>query len=142
MPRISKTLDKLLQLKDAGAVTADAAAQVGGADKIVDLGAGLVNASVVIDITAITTNGATAENYLITIQGSNSATFSTGNVVLANKEFGHSTTLEAGATTVAGRYIVPFSNELGGTIYRYVRAYHNVEGTAPSINYSAYIAKG
>jgi hypothetical protein len=43
--------------------------------------------------------------------------------------------------SVIGRYELPFSNEINGTTYRYARAYTNVSGTTPSINYTAYIVQ-
>ena len=88
--RIDRTFDYDLRLKDAGLVAADAAAQVGSADKILDLGAGRMDGTVVVDDSAV------------------------------------------------GRYELPTTNEINGTVYRYMRLYTDVAGTiATGINYSA-----
>ncbi len=64
MARTNGTYDTLLILKDAGLVAASAAAQVSSADKILDVGAGLVEGDVLIDITAIEEDGSAAQGTL------------------------------------------------------------------------------
>lgn len=138
---LHRTFDASLILKDAGLVAADAAATVAAVAKILDIGRGQVFADWVTTVSAIEV--ATGdENYLISLQGSNSATFASGIVVLAQLELGDSTTLEQGADSVIGKYVVPFRNILNGVHYRYVRLYTNVSGTiATGINYDSYLAK-
>lgn len=141
MKRHGFTFDANLELKDAGLVAADAAGTVDSVAKILDIGTGIVRSTAVIDVSAIEV--ATGdENYVITIQGSNSPSFASGNVVLATLEVGDSTTLEAGADSIVGRYELPFTNLLNETVYRYVRVYANVSGTlATGINYTVFLAK-
>lgn len=82
------------------------------------------------------------ERYDILLQGSNSATFASGIVVLARVAVGESSVIDASADTGTGRIVVPFTNEFMGTNYRYVRVYTAVEGTdvAAGINYTARLA--
>ncbi len=137
----SFTFDSSLELKDAGLVASSAAATVDSAAKIIDLGTGAVDSEVVIDISAIET-ASTDEIYTVKIQGSNSATFSSGIVELGSMELGHATPLTGDTTTTTGRYIICFSNNQNGTIYRYVRIYTVVAGSvATGINYTAFLVK-
>ncbi len=138
-----ETFDLDMRLKDAGLVAADAAAQVGGADKIIDLGLGRVDARVVLDTTAVEV--ATGdENYKIKTQFSASATFASGVVGGPQQILGDSTTLigESADSPAVGRYELPFCNEINGTLYRYMRLYTDVTGTiATGINYVAHMVK-
>jgi len=137
----SFTFDSSLEMKDAGLVATSAAATVDSAAKIIDLGSGAVDSEVVIDISAIET-ASTDEIYTVKVQGSNSATFSSGIVELGSMELGHATPLTGDTTTTTGRYIICFSNNQNGTIYRYVRIYTVVAGSVSTgINYTAFLVK-
>ena len=118
--------DALLNLKTAGAITASAAAQVSGANQILDVGAARFEAVAVINVTALDVADGN-ETYRVAIQGSNDATFATGVEEMA------STTV-----TAAGKIELGFVNRKYGTQYRYLRAYTTIGGTTPSINYTAY----
>jgi len=133
------TYDNNLALKDAGLVAASAAAQVAGAAKVVDLGAGRVEGAVVIDVSAIET--ATGdEKYELELQLSNDAAFAAGNVVAEVVKLGDSSTTGSSADSGTGRREMPFTNEVAGTIYRYARMYTRIAGTiATGINYTAFI---
>jgi hypothetical protein len=131
--------DNDLVLKASAAVTASAAGSV-----IADLGDGLVEGNMVIDVTAIDIVG-NDEIYDIILQLSPDAAFGTaGNIVercslnLSAKETKRS---DCDKDDVIGRYILPFSNEHGGTIYRYARIYTVEAGATSSITYSARLAK-
>lgn len=129
------TYDDALNLKDAGLVATTTTEST-----IVDLGAGLVDGYLVLDVSAVEV-ASTDEIYLICLEGSNVAAMSSGSVCLAQIEMGNSTA-PADADTSTGRFVVPFRNEQNGTIYRYVRIYTEVAGTvATGINFSAFIAK-
>ena len=145
MPNYNYIFDSGLQLKDAGAVTTSGQGQVGGSARIVDLGDGDVRGDLVLDVSAIDTTSAD-ESYKLILQGSNSASFASGNEGLAFIALGSATGVQGfnvvGAATAAGRYIVSFRNERGGTRYRYVRMQHVPAGTTPSINYVAYLSLG
>ena len=135
------TFDADTQLKDAGLVAADAAATVGGVAKIIDLGPGRVDGRVIVDITAAEA-ASNDERYLIKTQFSDVADFDTGSEVIKG-----GTALDVGALeitkdtedTPVGRYELPFTNQLNGVIYRYMRLWTEVQGNiATGINYSAF----
>lgn len=130
------TYDDALELKSAGAVTTTTTEAT-----ILDLGAGLVDGYLVLDVSAVEV-ASTDEIYLICLEGSTVAGMATGSVTLANIEMGNATA-PADADTGTGRFVVPFRNEQNGTIYRYVRIYTEVAGAiATGINFAAFIAKG
>ncbi len=142
MPRNQKdaTYDNATLLKDSGAVTASAAAQVLAANKILDIGLARLDGRVICDVSAITV--ATADNlYQIKCQFSNSATFASGVIGGSVLMLGHATMLVGeSVASVIGRYELWFTNELNGSLYRYMRMYTQVAGTTPSINYTAFLA--
>ncbi len=131
-------------LTSAGAVSAIVASQEGkvlDVAKIIDLGDGLVEGYMIVDIDAIDC-AAADELYEIFLQGAQSATFATAGLIrnLAALELGSGEMLtNATATTgdqgAAGeRYVVPFRNELNGVIYRYDRVYQQIaNGTGETI---------
>lgn len=140
---MSKTYDNDLLMKDAGLVASSAAATVGGVAKVLDAGAGLLDADLVIDVSAIEI-ASNDEKYSISIQGSNSATFASGIEQLATKILGANEAVEGDADSAIGRYVLAFRNERLGTKYRYLRVYTTVAGsiaTGGGINFTAYIAK-
>ena len=129
------TYDNALLLKAAGLVAASADGS------ILDLGAGLVDGYLVVDMTAceIATGN---EIYTVSLEGSNVAAMTSGSVCLAKKVFGNLVVPMDAALDTAGRYVIPFRNEEGGTTYRYVRLSTLVAGTiATGINFLAFIAK-
>lgn len=133
--------DTATQLKDAGAITADAPAQVGGANAILDLGLARVDARVVVDVSAIDVASGD-ELYNLRFQLSNSASFASGVIGGPILQLGDSTVLIGeSADSLVGRYEMGVCNEVNGTLYRYARLYTDVGGTTPSINYTAYLVK-
>lgn len=134
------TFDALTLLKDAGAITASAAAQVGGQAKVLDMGAGRFDGTVVVDVMAIDISSAD-EIYDIIIQGSNSSSFASGIENLAQLNLAATAVRDGGGqNSVVGRYEIGVTNEQADTVYRYVRAYTKAAGTTPSINYTAYLS--
>jgi len=131
----SKTLDAELILKAAGLVATSAAGSL-----ILDIGPGFMDADIVIDVTALEV--ATGDEiYTVSLEGSNVAAMDSASVELARMVLGNNPA-PADADTTTGRKILPFRNELEGTIFRYVRLHTTVAGTiATGINYSAFIAK-
>lgn len=130
------TFDSDLELKASASVTSSAAGSI-----IVDLGAGLVEGYMVLDVSAVEV-ASTDEIYDIVLEGSNVAAMTSGSVSLARIQMGNCTA-PADADTGTGRFAVPFRNEQNGTAYRYVRVYTVVAGTIDTtgITYSAFIAK-
>lgn len=130
--------DPNLLFKDAGLVAASAAAQVGGSAKVVDLGLGRFDGRMIIDASAIEVDTGN-EVYDIIVQLSNSKTFASGIVNGPSYKVGDSSVTAQSADSVAGRFELPFHNEIQGTLYRYARVYTIVAGTiATGINYTAF----
>jgi len=133
--------DSLDSAGDVSAIVASQAGKILDVAKVIDLGDGIVEGYMIVDIDAIDVTAAD-ELYEIFLQGSNVAAFATAGVVrnLAALELGSGELLtNATATTgdqgAAGdRYVVPFRNVINGTVYRYVRAYQQIaNGTGESI---------
>lgn len=125
--RNSQTFDYALRLKDTGAITASAAAQVGGVAKVLDVGLGArMTGKVVIEISALDFT-TTDETYDIALQGSDAAA---------------GTFVELGSikVTAAQRYELHFVNAIDKTLYQFLRLFTTVGGTTPSINYTAFVA--
>jgi hypothetical protein len=134
------TFDALTQLKDAGAVAASAAAQVASTNKILDMGAGRFDGTVIVDVSAIDVSSAD-EIYDIVIQGSNSSTFASGIENLAQLNLAAAAVRDGGGqVSTVGRYEIGVTNEQVDIVYRYIRAYTKVAGTTPSINYTAFLS--
>jgi hypothetical protein len=121
------TYDNLTLLKDAGVVTVDAAAQVGGSARVVDVGDAHMDAVAVVDTSAVDVSG--GNTYTVRIQGSSSLVFTTP-VELAARE-----------VKATGRLEIPFNNEVAGVYYRYIRAYNDTAGGTPTINSTIFLAK-
>lgn len=127
--------DDALVLKDAGLVASTTTETT-----ILDLGSGIVDGFLVLDVSAVEVAD-TNEIYLICLEGSNVAAMTSGSVTLAQIEMGNATA-PADADTGTGRFAIPFRNEQNGTVYRYVRIYTEIAGTiASGINFSAFVAK-
>lgn len=145
--RPSYTFDAELEFKDAGLIAADAAALVDGVAKIVDVGTGLFEADMVIDVSALEIASGD-ERYSVIIQGSSSPTFASDIAILAVLPLGDGTTIGTafGGSGVdvddaVGRYILPFRNERNNVYYQYLRTWTDVAGAiATGINYSAFAA--
>lgn len=136
------TQDSLTLLKDAGLVASDAAATVSASAQILDLGEGEMRGTVIIDATAVEVASGD-ERYAIQVQFSNSATFASGVVNGPTMVLGDAAAI-VGADTDngVGRYRLPVTNDVGGTVYQYMRLYTDVTGTiATGVNYTAYFAK-
>lgn len=135
------TFDLSTQLKDAGLVAASAAAQVGGAAKVLDLGLGRIDFRVIVDATAIEVDTGN-ELYTVLLQLSNSSTFASGIFNAGAILLGHSSTTLESASTAVGRRELPACNEVNGTLYRYARVYTVVAGTiATGVNFIAFMVQ-
>lgn len=136
----NRTVDTLLALKTAGLIAASAAVAT-----ILDLGSGEWEGELVLDVTALEI--ATGdEGYDLVLQGSPDAAFGTaGNIQdLMDLHLGADGTkrTDSDKDDVIGRYILPMTNRLIDTVYRYVRMYTVVVGTiATGINYTARLTK-
>ena len=135
------TFDANLQLKDAGLIAATGNGTVGGSAKVLDLGTGRVDTRAIIDVTAIETDTGD-EIYTIQIQGSNAVGFGSGVVNLAEKKMGKASLTGESADTSTGRFELPFTTDVDGVIYEFVRVHVIVAGTiATGINFTAWLPK-
>lgn len=109
---------------------------------IIDLGDGIVDGFIVVDVDSVEVATGN-EIYTLSLEGSNVAAMDSGSVCLAKKVFGNLVVPMDGALSAAGRYIIPFRNEEGGTIFRYVRLSAVVAGTIDSTGmvFSAFLTK-
>lgn len=130
----------------SGAVTEDGVGS-GGMFQILDdsiisdLGAGLVEGKLVVDVSAIEIFS-NDEAYKISLQGSEKSDFADTIEDLAILELGAAEVIGGDQDSTTGRYIIPFRTEKNGTIYRYVRLYIDVSGTiSTGITFLAYLGK-
>lgn len=139
---IDFTFDYDLRLKDAGLIAADDVAQVGGSDAILDLGAGRFDGRVIIDATAVEVADGN-ERFDIGLQFSNSATFASGVFQGPMQPLGDAGAIVgADSDNGAGRYELPFCNQLNGVTYRYMRMQIDVAGTVGTgVNFTANVVK-
>lgn len=141
--RLGFVFDGEQQLKDAGLVAADAAAQVGGTNKVVDIGDGIFHGVVMINATAVEIAD-NDELYEIYLQGSTSATFASTIVNLAMYPLGALEAMAANADqdVGVGIHYLPFINMQDNTVYRYVRLFTDVTGTVGTgINFEAFVGR-
>lgn len=151
----SFTLDAQTLLKDAGAVTSSGVGQVGGSDRVLDLGnltsgpaveqAAYTEGYFVVDVSTLD-RGTGDEAYDILLQLSDNASGngtgfdSSDNVrTLCSLRLGEELGSDADpdADGASGRVYVKVSNERLGTLFRFMRVAHVIAGTTPSINYQA-----
>lgn len=140
MGDFKRLYDANLQLLDSQAITTTDNAQVGGSDQILDVGSGLFEGTMNVNVTAIVINDDT-ELYQYKIQGSSSATFASTIVDLGVLELGANEVLSGDQDSTTGTYSIPFTNEQNGTRYRYLRLQVVVSGDSPSITSEAWISQ-
>ena len=128
-------------LNDPHSIKADQAGKVGGSVVILDLGTGMVEGVMVLDVKAIEIAD-NDESYKITLQGSNDENFASGIVDLAEITLGAAEVIGGDVDSTVGRCQVPFKTKKAGTIYQYVRAYVDVSGTVVTgISFAARLQK-
>ena len=128
-------------LNDPHSIKADQAGAVGGTAKVVDLGAGLVDGVMVLDVQAIEIAD-NDEAYKITLQGSNDENFASGIVDLAEITLGAKEVIGGDVDSTVGRYSVPFKTLKKGTVYRYARVYVDLTGSVSTgISFKARLQK-
>ena len=136
-----RVVDDLLVLKAKGTV---ATSMVGedpiGTDKSYDTGGGRTRGDVVINVYAVP-NILASTKFTMRLQGGKNSSFSTIND-LQILEIGDATQISGGSDLTTGRYILPFSNDLDGTVYRYLRHYLTIGGTVGTgIQYECYLSE-
>ena len=136
---------------NAAAYAATGYSQAYGADGFFDTGGNQstspkqqarIDAMLVIDVTAIKISAGN-ESYRLSVLLSNDPAFGAGNVEMAGE-----ISLGKGGSrdgvnmidSVVGRYELGFSTEQANVKYQYVKLRNTLGGTAPSINYQAFVA--
>lgn len=136
------TFDLDLQLKDAGLIAADDIAQVGGSDKILDLGDARVDGRVIVDATAVEVASGD-ESYHLVLEFSNESDFASGirqgpGIVLGDASA--AAMVNADEDNGVGRYELHFTNEINGEVFRFMRLAIDVAGTvATGVNFTAFV---
>lgn len=126
-------------LKDAGLLATSAAGQVDSEDVVIDVGSGLVEGQMIVDVSAIEIDSDN-ELYQISLQGCSSVGFTNTFTDLAVLELGAAEVVGGDVDSETGRYKIPFKNEKNGVIYPYLRTYCACSGSiVTGINYRAYI---
>lgn len=137
--RRSYVFDGDLECKDAGLIATSAAAQVGGSNKIIDVGVAAMLAVLVVDISAIEI-ASNDERYDIIVQGSSSSSFASTIVELGSMEFGAKEVLDGDQDSTPGRFEIPFINVQDDVVWQYIRVFTKIAGAiATGINYKAFI---
>jgi hypothetical protein len=137
--------DVALQLSDEGAVYKTTGfAQVTGVPAAIDLQSNtgvvpkqqaLINAAVIVDVTAIKISAGN-ETYKLLVLLSNDIAFGPGNVEQAGEIMLGKGVARDGSNmmdSVTGRYEIMFSNQVAGNFYQYAALYLIIGGTAPTI---------
>ena len=135
-------VDTLMQLKALGTV---ATTMVGefpiGTEKSFDTGGGATKGNFITNVYATPASILPQTKFVLKLQGSKNAAFSTIND-LQILEIGDSTQISGGSDLTTGKYILPFSNDLDGTVYRYLRHYLTAGGTCGTgMQYEVYLSK-
>jgi hypothetical protein len=127
--------------QESEAITACNATIVAGLD-IIDVGAGLIEANCVVDVTAIEI-ASNDELYTLAVQGSSDSDFTSTVECLAILELGAKEVLNySDVDSTTGRYNLPVRNERNGTTYQYLRLLCDVAGTVSTgITFSARLQK-
>ena len=123
-----------------GTSTEAAGQTAAGATATINLGNGRVDGRLYVDVTAIEIAD-NDEKYSIALRGSQSASWAT-NHDLAHLILGAKEVLGGSVDSTTGRYWVPFSNEIKGTIYSHARLYAVGAGTLTTgLTFSAWLGK-
>lgn len=141
--QMDATFDAATQLKDAGAVTADGAGTVGGQPRVVNVGTGLLSATLIVDVADLDLAGGD-EGYRIVLQGSTDPTFASGVSNLAEFNGGAAAAAAGEEGFGIGRLARGFNNiDEGGNILPYLRVFSDITpGTVgASVNYQAFIGQ-
>lgn len=142
-----QTFDALTELEDGAApITSPTAGQVGGSDKIIDIGGdgkpdsvdrereAELHGNMQVDVSAIDI-ASNDEVYHVILQGSSDSGFASTIVNLAILSLADAAVALGGSDEdgATGRFVVPFTTERNGTTFRFLRVFIDALGTTPSI---------
>lgn len=125
--------------------------------KTIDLGEGYTEGKLWVNVTAKGATGfsttASGTMYAWVIRGSNRSSFDSGCVPLGQLRIGAPTTVQdsirfsglfgaSSGSPTTGLYQIPFNNDYGGTVYRYLRVRFMIGGSAGTTpTWEAWISK-
>lgn len=130
------TYDESLKLR------ASAALIESGDGTILDLGPGLFDGFLVLDVASVEIATGN-EEYAISLEGSTVAAMTSTSECIGKAHFGKLVVPQDANRTAAGRYVIPVRNEVNGTLLRYVRISSVVAGTIDTTGmvFGAFLAK-
>ena len=135
---LQATFDAATELKDAGAVTANGSAMVGGVARVINIGSAFLRATLIVDVDDLTTDA--DAGYDLILQGSTKPDFTDDVVNLLTIRAGDTAPQGESADVGVGRTARTFMNSKDGVKpYPYLRMFHRV--AAGSINYRAFVTK-
>ncbi len=149
-------VDDDLMLRASAVLATAAYCTYGAATPVtLDLGGGFTEGKMVVDVSAVDKNFATSGSNQIVdfiIRASNRSSFDGGFVPLARFRLGSVFAAESvkdsglggasSGTTQTGRFVTPWTNDFGGTIYQYIRVRVLFAGTFQTgITFSAFMTK-
>ena len=141
MPRNQKdaTFDFPMLLHDTVAAAAAGAALVGGAARIIDLGASRMDGRVILDVRTATVGAGDLSQ--VVVQFSNTAAMNAGLFNGGSAMFGAlAVTFESANTAVPRHQEIGVTNEINGVTYRYCRLWI-VYVAAGALAFNAYLVK-
>lgn len=142
--RIDRTYDHALLMHDsASSISSSAAGLVGGAAAILDLGQSRVDATVMVDFTAVDVAAGDEATVFVQVSdgGPGDTAFEAGNwIAAAALVLGDVTLNGSKVDSTVGRREIPFTNEINGTIYRYARIYLLIAASG-ALTYDAYMVR-
>ena len=146
LDRRGRIYDDLLELQSLKNVATAQAGKIDGTAATVDLGEGYVDGMFVVDVTTLSKAKAGA-GWGIQLQGaldgSHASWVPLATIYIGDNAAGTGfTELRTPDDHLTGRYMAPFHNDYGGTIYRYARVYIYESGTCGTgITLRAFLSK-
>ena len=142
--QIDQTYDNDLLMHDsASSISASAAGLVAGAAKIIDFGTARIDGRLIVDVTALDVAAGDEATVFMQVSdgGPGTTAFEAGNWrAVGSIILGDVTLNGSKVDSTVGRYELPFSNQLNGTVYRYGRIYLLIAASG-ALTYKAFIAK-
>ncbi len=134
-------LDSLTKFTEDMTLTASDVVAASGTDVVLELGAGRIDGTLVIDVKTIDITSAD-EKYTFILQGCADSAFSGDIENLAVVELGATGVRDGGARdSVTGRWAIPITQDLPeDTEWKYCRLNVLISGTSPSIKFSSWVA--
>jgi hypothetical protein len=139
-------IDNKLILKDAGAMTASGHCTVSGAAKTIDLGAGIIGGKLIVHVLSAK-HSVGDEAYTLVLEVCENADFTGNKVIIGGLSFppiSEDALSRINKAPLKGEdpFInVPYAIDAAGSPLRYCRLYATIAGTAPSIDFIAYLVK-